>query len=188
MNIILIAILYRSGTKKMEYKGKQWHEKCFSCCVCKKPFGTKSFVPKKNDVYCSPCYDDKFASRCAKCSKVKTIKSSLYFPLYLNVPYFQIITTGGVKYEEKSYHRECFTCGHCSKVLAGQSFTSKDDKPYCADCYGNLFAKKCTGCHKAITGWALSNLFKILYSRRRRHKFFSADRHWQQHKVRHVRG
>lgn len=33
-----------TGTKKMEYKTRQWHEKCFSCCVCKNPIGTKSYV------------------------------------------------------------------------------------------------------------------------------------------------
>ena len=48
--------------------------------------------------------------------------------------------------------RECFTCTHCNNQLAGQRFTSKDDKPYCADCYGELFAKRCTACVKPITG------------------------------------
>jgi LIM domain len=36
--------------------------------------------------------------------------------------------------------------------LAGQRFTSRDDKPYCADCFGELFAKRCTACTKPITG------------------------------------
>lgn len=35
--------------------------------------------------------------------------------------------------------------------LAGQRFTSKDEKPYCADCYGELFAKRCSACVKPIT-------------------------------------
>ena len=29
----------RDKKKKMEYKTRQWHEKCFSCCVCKVPIG-----------------------------------------------------------------------------------------------------------------------------------------------------
>ena len=40
----------------------------------------------------------------------------------------------------------------CAKMLAGEKFTSQDDKPYCADCYGELFAKKCDSCLKPITG------------------------------------
>ncbi|VDM80080.1 unnamed protein product, partial [Strongylus vulgaris] len=57
--------------KKMEYKGKQWHDKCFCCAHCKNPIGTKSFIPKNEEVYCGSCYEEKFATRCNKCKKVK---------------------------------------------------------------------------------------------------------------------
>ena len=42
----------------------------------------------------------------------------------------------------------------CNKYLSasGQRFTSRDDKPYCADCFGELFSKRCTSCAKPITG------------------------------------
>lgn len=55
-------------------------------------------------------------------------------------------------YKGEPWHKECFTCSNCEKQLAGIKFTSKDDKPYCADCYGELFAKKCCRCNVAITG------------------------------------
>ncbi|XP_064108535.1 prickle planar cell polarity protein 3-A-like isoform X3 [Macrobrachium nipponense] len=124
--------IFRAGNKKMEYKARQWHEKCFCCCVCKTPIGTKSFIPRDQDIYCAACYEDKFATRCVKCNK--------------------IITSGGVTYKSEPWHRECFTCTHCDTSLAGQRFTSRDDKPYCADCFGELFAKRCTACTKPITG------------------------------------
>ncbi len=54
----------------MEYKSRQWHEKCFACFVCKTPIGTKSFIPREQDIYCSGCYEEKFATRCVKCTKV----------------------------------------------------------------------------------------------------------------------
>ncbi|XP_037794497.1 four and a half LIM domains protein 2-like [Penaeus monodon] len=122
----------KEGNKKMEYKARQWHEKCFCCCVCKTPIGTKSFIPRDQEIYCAACYEDKFATRCVKCNK--------------------IITSGGVTYKNEPWHRECFTCTNCSTSLAGQRFTSRDDKPYCADCFGELFAKRCTACTKPITG------------------------------------
>jgi LIM domain-containing protein 2 len=51
-------------------------------------------------------------------------------------------------------------------MLAGEKFTSHEDKPYCADCYGLLFAKKCDLCMKPITGLGST-------------KFVSfEDRHW----------
>ena len=37
-------------------------------------------------------------------------------------------------------------------MLAGQKFASREDKPYCANCFGELFAKRCTACSKPITG------------------------------------
>ncbi|KAL0115188.1 hypothetical protein PUN28_010653 [Cardiocondyla obscurior] len=124
--------IFRAGTKKMEYKTRQWHEKCFCCVVCKNPIGTKSFIPREQEIYCAGCYEDKFATRCVKCNK--------------------IITSGGVTYKNEPWHRDCFTCSNCNTSLAGQRFTSRDDKPYCADCFGELFAKRCTACSKPITG------------------------------------
>ncbi|CAB0009130.1 unnamed protein product [Nesidiocoris tenuis] len=120
------------GTKKMEYKTRQWHEQCFCCCVCKSAIGTKSFIPREQEIYCATCYEEKFATRCVKCNK--------------------IITSGGVTYKNEPWHRECFTCTNCNTSLAGQRFTSRDEKPYCADCFGELFAKRCTSCCKPITG------------------------------------
>ncbi|EYC20339.1 hypothetical protein Y032_0022g579 [Ancylostoma ceylanicum] len=138
--------IFRAGMKKMEYKGKQWHDKCFCCAHCKNPIGTKSFIPKNEEVYCGSCYEEKFATRCSKCRKV--------------------ITTGGVTYKNEPWHRECFCCTHCNVSLAGQRFTSKDEKPYCANCYGELFAKRCNACTKPITGIGGA-------------KFISfEDRHW----------
>ncbi|XP_055609961.1 transforming growth factor beta-1-induced transcript 1 protein isoform X3 [Uranotaenia lowii] len=124
--------IFRAGTKKMEYKTRQWHEKCFCCCVCKTAIGTKSFIPREQEIYCAGCYEEKYATRCVKCKK--------------------IITSGGVTYKNEPWHRECFTCSHCQVSLAGQRFTSRDEKPYCAECFGELFAKRCTACIKPITG------------------------------------
>ncbi|KRX65517.1 Four and a half LIM domains protein 2, partial [Trichinella britovi] len=138
--------IFRAGMKKMEYKGKEWHDKCFCCAICKTPIGTRSFIPKNDEVYCAGCFEEKFATRCTKCK--------------------QVITSGGVTYKNEPWHRECFGCANCGCSLAGHRFTSKDDKPYCADCFGELFAKRCIECTKPIT--AIGGT-----------KFISfEDRHW----------
>ena len=74
--------------KKMEYKTRQWHEKCFVCCTCKNPIGTKSFIPKEHDIYCAKCYEEKFATKCIKCSKVRhsTVTHRSYLKRISNVP------------------------------------------------------------------------------------------------------
>ena len=57
--------------KKYEYKGKQWHEECFCCAVCKQPIGNKSFIPRDQEVVCVSCYEDNFAQRCMACNGVR---------------------------------------------------------------------------------------------------------------------
>ena len=64
----------------------------------------------------------------------------------------KIISSGGVTYKNEPWHRDCFICNNCGTSLAGQRFTSRDEKPYCAECFGDLFAKRCTACSRPITG------------------------------------
>jgi len=66
--------------------------------------------------------------------------------------YLQPIGKGGIVYNNCPWHRDCFCCSHCQRVLGRERFTSVEDRPYCVDCYGQLFAKKCSTCTKPITG------------------------------------
>uniref|UniRef100_A0A9L0J1K4 Four and a half LIM domains protein 3 n=1 Tax=Equus asinus TaxID=9793 RepID=A0A9L0J1K4_EQUAS len=120
------------GSRKLEYGGQTWHEHCFLCSGCEQPLGSRSFVPDKGAHYCVPCYENKFAPRCARCSKT--------------------LTQGGVTYRDQPWHRECLVCTGCQTPLAGQQFTSRDDDPYCVACFGELFAPKCSSCKRPITG------------------------------------
>ena len=59
--------------KKMEYKTRKWHDKCFQCVVCKTQVGSKPFIiPNETDVYCVGCFEEKFATKCTKCKKIMT--------------------------------------------------------------------------------------------------------------------
>ncbi|XP_063719845.1 four and a half LIM domains protein 2-like isoform X2 [Symsagittifera roscoffensis] len=124
--------VFKAGMKKLEWNGQQWHEECFKCTNCSTVIGCNSFMPKDNQPYCIQCFNDLFAPKCKACA--------------------QPIMTGGVLYRNEPYHRDCFGCTNCKNNLVGQKFTSRDNKPYCADCFGELFAKRCTACNKPITG------------------------------------
>uniref|UniRef100_A0A183A5M6 LIM zinc-binding domain-containing protein n=1 Tax=Echinostoma caproni TaxID=27848 RepID=A0A183A5M6_9TREM len=124
--------IFKAGSRKYEYKGSTWHEECFTCLECKQPLGTKSFVPKDEGVVCVPCYEEKYSQKCFKCGKA--------------------IQKGGVTYKGQPWHKTCFLCVNCNAELSGQKFTSKDEKPYCADCYTQLFAKRCAKCTQPISG------------------------------------
>lgn len=124
--------VFKAGMKKLEWNGQQWHEECFKCTNCGVEIGCNSFMPKDNQQYCIQCFNDLFAPKCKACG--------------------QPIMTGGVLYRNEPYHRDCFGCTNCKNNLVGQKFTSRDNQPYCADCFGELFAKRCTTCSKPITG------------------------------------
>jgi uncharacterized CHY-type Zn-finger protein len=128
----LCGNIFRAGMKKYEHKGRQWHAECFCCKVCQKLIGTNSFIPRGHDVICVPCYERQFGQHCTKCKGV--------------------ITRGGIIYKNSPWHRDCFLCTHCHKALGRERYTSVEEQPYCVVCYGTLFAKKCYGCKKAITG------------------------------------
>lgn len=81
----------------------------------------------------------------------------------MNIIFLKAITTGGVTYNEKPWHRECFTCIGCKKQLAGQRFTSRENYPYCLECFSNLYAKKCVGCTKPITSKSEKNICMPVY-------------------------
>lgn len=59
---------------------------------------------------------------------------------------------------EQNYFLQCFS----------HSFITRDDKPYCADCFGELFSKRCTACTKPITGHFCNKssqwIFKLNFS------------------------
>uniref|UniRef100_A0A803VXG9 Four and a half LIM domains protein 5 n=1 Tax=Ficedula albicollis TaxID=59894 RepID=A0A803VXG9_FICAL len=120
------------GSRKMEFKGSSWHESCFVCQYCRQPLGTKPLITKDNENYCVPCFEKQFAHHCYACKKV--------------------ITSGGVTYDDQPWHKECFVCAVCKTQLSSQRFISKDEYPYCVDCFSKFCAKKCAACKKPITG------------------------------------
>lgn len=128
----------RGGTKKFEYDGKTYHEDCFVCSFCSEPIGNRSFVPRDSNIVCIACYEDKFSQKCAACTKP--------------------ITKGGVGYKGSPYHKDCFTCTKCGGNLVGEQFASKDENPYCVNCYSKLFSKTCSRCSTAITGQQIKKI------------------------------
>lgn len=124
--------VFRPGMKKYEHRGRQWHADCFICKQCQKPIGSNTFIPRGTDIVCVPCYENTYSKSCIKCGLA--------------------IGKGGIVYNNSPWHRHCFCCSNCQRVLGRERFTSVADQPYCVQCYGQLFAKKCSTCDKPITG------------------------------------
>ncbi|KAL5108585.1 PDZ and LIM domain protein 7 [Taenia crassiceps] len=93
--------------------GQKWHNECFVCLGCRTPLQGKSFFNKDGSIYCIDCRKEKFDPTCAKCFRKidPTIKYSIY--------------------QDKTYHRDCFTCAQCRLPLDGKRFVSKDGQFTC---------------------------------------------------------
>lgn len=65
---------------------------------------------------CKACYRDKYAKICDYCKQV--IEANIKF----------------VVDDEKTYHRECFTCSKCGRPIDGEKFNIKGNNRICLKC------------------------------------------------------
>jgi len=116
-----------------EYKGVKYHASCFKCEGCKTDItGPEGFINHQDLLYCHACYDKDVAEKCQKCSKS--------------------LANGGIRFQNKPFHSDCFLCGGCGTTLGEGKFFVNNDVPYCANCHTNTFAERCSldSCNKPI--------------------------------------
>jgi len=113
--------------KLLRASGKAFHPLCFTCVVCHTSLdGIPFTVDSANNVHCVTCFHDKFAPRCAVCSK----------PI---VPE----TEGDresvrVVAMDKSFHVNCYRCEDC-----GMQLSSKIEGHGCYPLDAHLYCKAC---------------------------------------------
>ena len=78
----VFTLFWLSGTKRMEYEGKSYHEKCFCCDTCGNAIGKKSFVKRSDGIFCQDCFESRLASKCKRCKKVR-VHLLLHMRLYI---------------------------------------------------------------------------------------------------------
>nr|XP_020853977.1 four and a half LIM domains protein 5 isoform X2 [Phascolarctos cinereus] len=135
------------GSRKIEFRGNEWHASCFICQSCGQPMGKNPVMTKDSKNYCVPCFEKHFAPYCKSCKKV--------------------VSVGGMTFHNKPWHKDCFLCSRCKKKLYGENFFSRDDDPFCQDCYADLYALKCDACNEPIT--ALGNPQYVTFQERQWH-------------------
>lgn len=106
--------------------GKPFHPACFTCTACKKSLdGIPFTVDSNNAIHCVDCFHDKYAPRCARCSK----------PI---VPEDGKEESLRVVAMDKSFHVDCYRCEDCNKSL-----NSKIDGHGCYPLDDHLLCKEC---------------------------------------------
>ncbi|CAG9532571.1 unnamed protein product [Cercopithifilaria johnstoni] len=112
--------------KLLRATGSAYHAECFVCIDCKKcldeaPFATDS----ANNVHCVKCFHDKYAPRCAVCSKQI-------------MPENDSEGSERIVAMDKSFHVDCFRCEDCHTLLnseiEGQGCYPLDEHLYCKIC------------------------------------------------------
>merc|ERR1712147_185060 len=91
-------------SKDLSYKEKHWHEACFLCNKCRTSLVDKQFGSKADRIYCGPCYDAQFATRCDGCGDV--FKAGMK----------------KMEYKTRQWHEKCFICCTCKNPIGTKSF------------------------------------------------------------------
>lgn len=50
------------------------------------------------------------------------------------------------------FHKACFACAECAKMLVGVPWKAEKGRAYCTDCHAQNFAPRCEACGEPITG------------------------------------
>ncbi|MDG6100489.1 hypothetical protein EXU34_23960, partial [Alteromonas sp. ZYF713] len=107
-------------------------EKCFKCSACNTSLADRPFATKDDQLYCSDCYDERFAARCDGCQGVFKAGMRKY------------------EYRGQQWHEECFVCVECKQPIGAKSFIPRDNQVVCVPCYEAKYAQRCTKCSEVI--------------------------------------
>jgi len=164
--------------------GKTYHQACFRCAGCQKPFpaGERVTFTGKN-CYCQICAsaganDNATQATSATTSTSATAATPASAATSASAAPAMTAdltstTAAGSGLEgkcagcggelkdgqalmalDKHYHVWCFKCKACSTLLHGE-YMGKDGQPYCEKCYQSHFGVKCSYCFRFISGKVL---------------------------------
>ena len=149
--------------------GNTYHQKCFTCARCQKPFPTGervTFVGKK--CFCQNCIkEEKKIEAAAKASGKdhitgvgKSVTSSAINVSDIDMTdkcawCLQELKDGqALAALDKQYHIWCFKCTICGVLLHGE-YMGHEGKPYCEKDYHERYGVKCAYCQRFIAGKVL---------------------------------
>lgn len=110
--------------------GSSWHQECFVCTECEKPFANLEYFEMNGLPYCSEDYWKSFGKSCATCGEI--VKGEEFNAL------------------DKTYHPNCFTCADCGEPFEELQFYVYDGKPYKKEHFMVNFCHKCPKCGEYV--------------------------------------
>jgi len=110
--------------------GGYYHPEHFVCKICEQPFSESGkYYEHNNDPYCHQHHIEVTRIKCGQCGE----------PISKEIDRVAI--------EDKSFHKQCLVCFHCSKPLGDtDTVFQNNSKIYCRDDYLSFFCRRCTAC------------------------------------------
>ncbi|KAF7490681.1 Actin-binding LIM protein 2, partial [Sarcoptes scabiei] len=125
--------------------GNTYHQKCFKCNRCRKPFPNGEKVTwTGKECLCSKCVSIPSASESHSEGNLPTCHSC-HQDIYDGQALIAL---------DKHWHIKCFKCETCGSILHGE-YLSKEGKVFCEKDYQKQFGIKCHHCERYITGKVL---------------------------------
>ncbi|XP_050044255.1 LIM and senescent cell antigen-like-containing domain protein 1 [Dermacentor andersoni] len=103
--------------------GEVWHQACFVCCQCFRPFPEGIFYEFEGRKYCEHDFHVLFAPCCGKCG--------------------EFIIGRVIKAMNNNWHPQCFRCEICTIPLADQGFIKNAGRALCHECNAKEKAAAC---------------------------------------------
>ena len=165
-------------TERVEVKKDVFfHKNCFKCKICNKVLSQNKFIFYNGETLCNACHANELSKDNAKQAVEKQVAegeeqkstvstagkelcSACGKPVYLNER---------VLAADRFYHKNCFRCHGCNKILHLPNFKTYNKEPMCLTCHENLHhaditrpseeissdfdsgkGDPCTGCGKTV--------------------------------------
>lgn len=99
--------------------GRSWHPEEFTCSQCKKVLDEGGFFEERGAVYCTKCYDNRYAPNCAKCKKKITgvraaAAAAAWYKMYKNESYWMWVRVHVCLHQDSSIiQASCFVRKSC---------------------------------------------------------------------------
>lgn len=146
--------------------GKTYHQNCFKCVGCKKPFPTGERVTfTGKNCLCQACANLQSSDIIRHPDTLYSVATTSTVPSARTAKDKKNDTSCAGCGEElkdgqalmaldKHFHVWCFKCKSCGELLHGE-YMGKEGAPYCEKDYQALFGVKCTYCFRFISGKVL---------------------------------
>eukprot|EP01134_Creolimax_fragrantissima_P005196 CFRG5196T1 len=137
------------GIQYLEAGDKHFHEQCFKCSKCNENIGSGSYAMVAGTPNCQTCVT-KINAVPVKIPSVNvggftrkttgvrvTVQSDKCGKCVKSVYPAEKIQVGG-----QPWHKQCFKCNTCDKMLSLGGECMKQQTPFCKTCYGKAYGAK----------------------------------------------